>query len=77
MKFKIVFTTQETITKGGGNEEKSWEEWVSFYFKIIPALLGVYMTSETLNSYKCTTPSVTKNFKVNVFLKKCLGSIFC
>ncbi len=31
------------------------------------------MTSKTLNRYKTTMPEVTRNFKINVFLKKVLG----
>ncbi len=34
------------------------------------------MTSKTLNRYNSTTPEVTKNFKIYIFLKKLLRSIF-
>jgi hypothetical protein len=39
--------------------------------------VGAYMTSKTLNRNNSAMPEVTKNFKIKVFLEKCLGSIYC
>ncbi len=35
------------------------------------------MTSETLNRHKSLTPLSNQNFKINIFLKKRLGSLYC
>ncbi len=50
---------------------------VCIFFIVNPNLdgWGAYMTPENLNRYNSKTPQVKKVFKINVYLKKRLGSI--